>query len=249
MLLNLFTIKPITNNRAELQAIISAVEIFSLSKMKKSKNNILIIHTDSNYCIKTMTSYLYAWKKRGWLKANGKEPLNLDLICKLDNLVFKNKSKFTVEYKHVRAHKKQPLDKTSIKYFNWYGNNKADELARLGGLKSKKNIYIIIIYILNMIDSNNILDEIYDDVVNNNISDIDKLENKYLYDNTIKTNNRIDNIITYNKDPKKSKSSKNKYINQLFRVRPKDEFTLEFIKLFIPNGFDEHYIFTKEKNC
>ena len=128
-------IKPITNNRTELQAIIVAVETFELFDINNKKNNILVIHSDSNYCIKTMTSFIHSWKKRGWLKSNGKEPLNLDLICKLDNLIQKNVKKFKVEFKHVRAHKKEPRDKSSIKHYYWYGNDKADKLARLGGKK------------------------------------------------------------------------------------------------------------------
>ena len=135
-----FLIKPITNNRAELQAIFIAIQTFSLSNMKKRENNILVIHSDSKYCIECMTNYLESWKKRGWLKSNGKEPLNLDLICSIDSLVSKYYNVFKVEYKHVKAHKKKPVDTSGLKYFYWYGNNKADELARIGGLKNKKKI-------------------------------------------------------------------------------------------------------------
>lgn len=131
-----FLLKPITNNRAELQAIITAIEIFELTKINKRKNNILKIHSDSGYCINTMTKFIYSWKKRNWLKADGKEPLNLDLITKLDNLIIKNKNNFKVEFKHVKAHKKEPTNKSSIKYYYWYGNNKADKLARIGGSRS-----------------------------------------------------------------------------------------------------------------
>ena len=63
----------------------------------------------------------------------------------------------------------------------------------------------------------------------------------------IKTNNKIDNVIYKGIIKNRNKSSKNKYINQLFKIKPSHDFVLEFIKLFIPCGFNEHYTFTKEK--
>ena len=128
-----------TNNRAELYAMIRAVEIFTLFKLKKSYKNHLLIHTDSRLCINIMTKWLNKWKLKGWKKADGKEPLNTDLIIRLDNIINKNKKKFTVEYKYVKAHKKKPRDKTSEEYYYWYGNHMADKLARNGSIIHYKN--------------------------------------------------------------------------------------------------------------
>lgn len=135
-----FYIKPITNNRAEIYAVIKAVEIFSISYDQKCSNISLQINSDSQYLINTMTKWYKGWKKRGWKKADGKEPLNLDLLCHLDNLIEKHKKCFNVTYNHVRAHKKEPKDKKSLRYFMWYGNNRADFLANKGSQKylSKK---------------------------------------------------------------------------------------------------------------
>lgn len=136
-----FYIKPITNNRAEIYAVIRAIEIFSVSYDKKCGKQKLLICSDSMYLINTATKWYKGWKKRGWKKADGKEPLNLDLLCHLDNLIEKNKKCFEIEFKHVKAHKKEPKDKSSLKYLEWYGNFNADRLANEGSKKYQSKNY------------------------------------------------------------------------------------------------------------
>tara|TARA_R110002074_G_scaffold137767_1_gene282927 strand:+ start:682 stop:1314 length:633 start_codon:yes stop_codon:yes gene_type:complete len=133
-----FTVKPLTNNRSELYAIYMAIKTLSLMKLNPKKKHLLIIYSDSQYCIKTLTSYIKSWRRCGWKKSNGKTPLNLDLILKIDSIANKNAKKFDIKYIHVRAHKSQPKNKDSIEYYKWYGNNKADFLAKKGGMKSIK---------------------------------------------------------------------------------------------------------------
>tara|TARA_B110000037_G_scaffold219662_1_gene285302 strand:- start:255 stop:854 length:600 start_codon:yes stop_codon:yes gene_type:complete len=100
--------------------------------------------------------------------------------------------------------------------------------------------------VLNICDSkNNIIDNIFDDIVYDTINNQEIKNEKQ--NNTNNTNNSIDNIITTRKIQNKKKTSRNKYINQLFVIKPNEDFMIEFIKLFIPNGFDEYYLFTKEK--
>ena len=137
-----FYIKPITNNRAELYAVIKAIEIFSVTQDKRSNGKcVLKIHTDSMLLVNTMTKWIHGWKKRGWKKADGKKPMNLDLICHLNHLIEKNFNKFKVEFQHVRAHKKEPKEKKGIKYFYWFGNNQADMLAKKGSIKYLSDKY------------------------------------------------------------------------------------------------------------
>ena len=93
------------------------------------------------YLINTVTKWYKGWKKRGWKKADGKEPLNLDLLCHLDNLIEKHGKCFNIEFKHVKAHKKEPKDKQSLKYVEWYGNFHADRLANEGSKKYLSNKY------------------------------------------------------------------------------------------------------------
>ena len=137
-----FYIKPITNNRAEIYAVIKAIEIYSVSYDQSCKGNIILkINTDSMLLINTMTKWLKGWKAKGWKKSDGKTPLNLDLLCHLDHLISKYKNCFTVQFNHVKAHKSEPKDKKSQKYFLWYGNNQADYLAREGSKKYLSNNY------------------------------------------------------------------------------------------------------------
>ena len=72
-----FYIFPITNQRCEFYACIRAVQII-VTKIKR-KTTIRII-TDSQHVIDTMTKWVHTWIKRGWKKANGNEPLNMDLV-------------------------------------------------------------------------------------------------------------------------------------------------------------------------
>jgi ribonuclease HI len=95
---------PITNQRAELWAIISAMEI-----IKNKPNNKYIIYTDSMYALNILTGQ---WKAKD----------NLDLIKIGWNLI---KQIPNIQIKHIRAHK-------SKKDIHSIGNSMADELAVKG---------------------------------------------------------------------------------------------------------------------
>ena len=137
-----FFIKPITNNRAEIYAVIKAIEIYSVSYDQDCKGkNELLIYSDSQYVINTITKWYKGWKARGWKKSNGKPPLNLDLLCHLDNLITKYQKCFKINFKHVKAHKTAPKNKKSKEYFLWFGNNQADYFARQGSIKYKSKEY------------------------------------------------------------------------------------------------------------
>lgn len=137
-----FFIKPITNNRAEIYAVIKAIEIYSVSYDQKCKGKSeLLIYSDSQYVINTITKWYKGWKARGWKKSNGKPPLNLDLLCHLDNLITKYQKCFTINFKHIKAHKTPPKNKKSKEYFLWFGNNQADYFARQGSIKYKSKGY------------------------------------------------------------------------------------------------------------
>lgn len=70
-----------TNNRMELMAAISALEI--LKEPCK-----VVLHSDSKYLIDAMTKgWLEGWKKRGWKKSDKKPVLNRDLWERLDAVV------------------------------------------------------------------------------------------------------------------------------------------------------------------
>ena len=66
-----------TNNRMELMAAIRGLE--ALSKPCE-----VLLHSDSQYVVKGIRSWLKDWKRRGWKKADGKPVLNADLWQALD---------------------------------------------------------------------------------------------------------------------------------------------------------------------
>lgn len=125
-----FDISPITNNRAEIYAIIRAVQLFELFELNKKYINVLNIYTDSKLTVNIMNLWIEKWIQNNWRKNDNKIPLNLDLIKKLYKLIKKNKNNFKIKLIHVRAHKKKPKDIYSQKYYLWHGNNEADKLAK-----------------------------------------------------------------------------------------------------------------------
>jgi ribonuclease HI len=121
-----FTHAPITNNRAELYAILKTIILCNIINEKRitegdKKIKEIIIYTDSEYSVKTLT----IWYKN-WIKI-GKKYLNKDII---DLIVDAMKdADFKVKLKHVRAHtgKKDPHS---------IANDVADGLAKKGANKS-----------------------------------------------------------------------------------------------------------------
>jgi ribonuclease HI len=111
----------ITNNVAELTAILEGIlTLFSTQKVTRNK---VVIVSDSEYVIKSITEYAKNWELNDWKKSDGKEVQNLDLIKQIYYLT-KN---LKIKYKHVRSHQKEPKDKEER--FFWHGNNEADRLA------------------------------------------------------------------------------------------------------------------------
>lgn len=98
-----------TNNRMELMAAIVALD-------SVPKGSIVKLHTDSQYLIKGMTSWINNWKKNGWKSSGGGFVKNKDLWVKLEEAAFN----LIIEYIYVPAH-------TGI-----IENERADTLAKMG---------------------------------------------------------------------------------------------------------------------
>ena len=64
-----------TNNREELRAILYVM----LTAGSRSKD-IPIVYSDSAYCVNTFNDWMFRWANNSWIKSDGKEPENLDLI-------------------------------------------------------------------------------------------------------------------------------------------------------------------------
>ena len=89
--------KSTTNNRMELQAVISALEV--LENLDKKMENITV-YTDSQYVQKGMSLWIKDWKSKRW-KTSGKEPVkNQELWQRLDALA----GGFSINWVWVKGH-------------------------------------------------------------------------------------------------------------------------------------------------
>jgi len=103
---------PQTNNRAELIAIIRALETAQTSRIP------LVIKSDSKYAIKCINTWLPAWRKRGFRTTEGTRVKNSELVMYADALISRRKQAGQkVVFQHVPGHAGEP------------GNEGADALA------------------------------------------------------------------------------------------------------------------------
>ncbi|OMJ07827.1 Ribonuclease H1 [Smittium culicis] len=110
-----------TNNRAELSAVIRALEMVikydTDTKLAKVPRRV-VINTDSQYVINCMTKWLFNWAANGWKTSKGSSVQNKDLVEKIHDLILEREGQ--VIFKHVIAH-------SSV-----HGNEWADTLAARG---------------------------------------------------------------------------------------------------------------------
>ncbi|KAJ6192139.1 ribonuclease H-like domain-containing protein [Bipolaris maydis] len=83
-----------SNQRAELYAAKSGLEIFSGAHDKDPQNEAkaCIIATDSEYVVKEMTEWIPNWKRNDWGTTKGSKPANLDLFLALDSMLTKHEA-------------------------------------------------------------------------------------------------------------------------------------------------------------
>ena len=85
-----------TNNYMELNALIQALKAINTNKYPIS------VFSDSKYIIESINKGWYkGWKRKGWVKGDGKEPANVELWKELDVLL--NNFPF-FEISHVKGH-------------------------------------------------------------------------------------------------------------------------------------------------
>ena len=89
--------EPVTNNRAELTAVIEA-----LSSLTNAST--VDLTTDSEYVMKGATEWLHGWKRKGWKTASKKPVKNADLWRQLDQLL----EVHSVRFHWVRGHSGHP---------------------------------------------------------------------------------------------------------------------------------------------
>jgi uracil-DNA glycosylase len=105
-----------SNNRGEFTAALDGLFYANSIGIKE-----ILIVTDSELLIKTMTTYYPSWVKKN--NFDGKK--NLDLINKLDTAI---KTFNRVSWIHIRSHKDNPKT-NDIKELLWYYNDQCDKLC------------------------------------------------------------------------------------------------------------------------
>lgn len=98
-----------TNNRMELLAAISALEILE-------RPSTVRVVTDSAYVKNGVTTWIHGWKRNGWKTSAKKDVKNVELWQRLDTA----QSRHTVAWEWIKGHAGHPE------------NERADALARAG---------------------------------------------------------------------------------------------------------------------
>lgn len=104
-----------TNNRMEMMAAIIALET-----VKQGAD--VTLNTDSTYVKDGLTKWIHGWKRNGWKTAAKKPVKNEDLWKRLEAAAARHQG---LQWKWVKGHAGDP------------GNERADELARLGAEEAK----------------------------------------------------------------------------------------------------------------
>lgn len=112
----------LTNNRAEYMGLLKAFE--HADAIDPSKRRQLVVYTDSELLVNTINKWMTSWKRKGWIKFDGKPVKNLDLVKQIDTQLSLSRS---IVVRHVKAH-------TGRKDFLSENNNIADKLARNAAL-------------------------------------------------------------------------------------------------------------------
>jgi ribonuclease HI len=114
-----------TNNKAELSGIKYAFKTISDNQdLFKDKKN--IICTDSMYSINCIDKWSKNWIKNGWKNSKNEEVKNKELIQDILTLRESINSEVKISFKHIPSHTSEPIDKKSLEWLLWYGNNKVD---------------------------------------------------------------------------------------------------------------------------
>ncbi|CAI5445769.1 unnamed protein product [Caenorhabditis angaria] len=87
-----------SNNRAELYAVYRALQV---ALDQDHPPDVVIVKTDSDLLIKTMTDYIYRWQRNNWQTTNRTPVKNRDVVEWIDDL----QNEFNeVIYEYVPAH-------------------------------------------------------------------------------------------------------------------------------------------------
>ena len=86
-----------TNNRQELKAIISAIDIVQILPFTYN------IYSDSAYCVNIIKDWMWSWAKSNWRNSKNEEVKNIDLVKNLYYL-YDNKKTSICQIHKVKVH-------------------------------------------------------------------------------------------------------------------------------------------------
>lgn len=130
---NTFNIKPLTNQRAELYAILSAFKRIKKIIESNPKIKIVDIYSDSKYSINSLTIWFKKWIKNDWKNMKGEAVINQEIIKPILSMISNiQKSGIIVNFHHVHSH-------TGNKDYASVHNDIADKLANLVFNKQHKS--------------------------------------------------------------------------------------------------------------
>lgn len=116
-----------TNNKMELSAAIKSLE-------HTSKNEKVILKTDSRYVINGITKWVHGWEKNGWKTAQKEEVLNQELWKELRKIT----KELKVTFEHVKAHVGIDLNERVDMIANGFARNEKVELFKGSEVEYKK---------------------------------------------------------------------------------------------------------------
>lgn len=90
--------KPTTNNRMEVRAALEAL------KRARLFQEPVMLYTDSTYLIRGITQWIWGWRRKGWVTAEGAEVLNRDLWEELSRVIAARPPEGKVEWQYIRGH-------------------------------------------------------------------------------------------------------------------------------------------------
>ena len=112
-----------TNNKMELMGTIAALEMVHDSPLR------ILVFTDSTYVIKGITQWVWGWRQRGWLTAEGNPVANRELWERLVRVVAARPKTGGIDWRYVRGH-------TGVA-----GNERCDEIAVAFSKKQRVDLY------------------------------------------------------------------------------------------------------------
>ncbi|GIZ46562.1 hypothetical protein CKM354_000968500 [Cercospora kikuchii] len=132
-----------TNQRAELTAIIRALEV-------APKDRKIVIVSDSKYSIDCVTDWFRNWQRNGWVNSSRKPVENKDLIQKILDML---EERFRLNQHRIEGEQEIPATDKRAQWdrgpggvrFEWVkghdkdeGNNAADDLATAGARSARE---------------------------------------------------------------------------------------------------------------